>query len=184
MEDVRIAEVLRFWFEELRPEQYWTRDDALDRRIIADFGALHAEAVSGALAGWMATPEGALALVIVLDQFPRNMFRGDPRSWASDSLALAHAKAAIDRGHDRALPAERRHFLYLPFEHSEDLAMQERSLELFGAMPDLSPEAKFAVERHHEIIARFGRFPHRNAVLGRVSTPEEIAFLNEPHSSF
>ena len=121
--------------------------------------------------------------MIALDQFPRNMFRDDPRAWATDSRALAIAEAAIEKGFDRQLPNERCMFLYMPFEHSEDLMVQERSLEIFRRL-ELEEDTYGFVVRHHEIIERFGRFPHRNKVLGRQSTPEEIAFLDEPHSSF
>lgn len=183
MEDPDIARLLGFWFGELEAKDYWTRSDALDDRIRRKFGALHETAAEGGLDHWQETPEGALALVIALDQFPRNMYRDDPRAFATDATALAVAERAIERGFDRKLPNERCMFLYMPFEHSEDLAVQERSLEVFRRL-GLADETYGYVLRHHEIIARFGRFPHRNRVLGRETTPEEAAFLEEPNSSF
>jgi uncharacterized protein (DUF924 family) len=139
------------------------------------------QAVLGGLEQWQSTPLAALALVVVLDQFSRNMFRGTPRAFAGDLAALAAAASIIERGFDRLLSAQERTFVYMPFEHAEDLAAQNRSLALFGA---LDPNDMEYARRHHEIIARFGRFPHRNAVLGRESTPEEIEFLKRPGSSF
>ncbi|MDF1720890.1 MAG: DUF924 domain-containing protein [Minwuia sp.] len=183
MEDSRIAEVLSFWFEELTPKQHWTRDDAVDAAILDRFGTLNREAAAGACNAWQSSSDGALALVIALDQFSRNLFRSSPKAFANDPKALAVASGAIDAGHDRVQPDTRRMFFYLPFEHAEDLATQERCLALFSTL-DLSEENLQAVRRHHEIIERFGRFPHRNAVLGRDSSAEEIAFLKEPNSSF
>lgn len=133
------------------------------------------------LAHWQATPLASLALVIVLDQFPRNMFRGTPQAFASDPLALAAARTSIDRGFDRSFSKVERTFAYLPFQHAEDLASQRRSLALFQA---LDPAQLEYARRHYEIVARFGRFPHRNAVLGRESTSEETEFLKQPGSSF
>jgi len=139
------------------------------------------EAARGALGHWQATPLAALALVIVLDQFPRNMFRGTSRSFSSDALALSAARSLVDRGLDRSLSKVERSFAYLPFMHAEDLASQRRSLWLFHA---LDPEGIEYAKRHYEMIARFGRFPHRNAVLGRESSAEETEFLKQPGSSF
>src|SRR5690606_359020 len=121
-----------------------------------------------------------------LDQFPRNMFRGTPRAYATDAKARAVARAAVAAGHDRDMPPTQAMFIYLPFEHSEALADQEESLRLFGRLAERHPDERMmqAVRRHHEIIARFGRFPHRNAILGRESTAEEVEFLREPNSSF
>jgi uncharacterized protein (DUF924 family) len=137
--------------------------------------------VRGELDRWKATPLASLALVIVLDQFSRNMFRETPRAFSADSPALAVAASVIERGFDRLLSPVERTFMYLPFEHAEDLAAQRRSLALFEA---LDPDDMQYVKRHYEIIARFGRFPHRNAILGRESTAEEIEFLKQPGSSF
>jgi len=165
---------------------------AFDDEIRARFGALAAAAAAGELDGWAATGDGALALVIALDQFPRNLHRGTPQAFACDARAREIASGAIDRGLDLRVALERRAFVYLPFEHSELLADQDRSVALFEAWAAEHPaEQRAAADdtmsyavRHREIIERFGRFPHRNAVLGRTSTPEEIAFLAEPRSSF
>jgi uncharacterized protein (DUF924 family) len=138
-------------------------------------------AARGELDPWRATPLASLALLVILDQFPRNMFRGTARAFATDPRALAAAGSALARGFDRLLSPSERTFVYLPFEHAEDLAAQRRSLALFEA---LDPNDMEYVKRHYEIIARFGRFPHRNAVLGRESTAEEIEFLKRPGSSF
>lgn len=174
--------VLSFWFEELEPRQWFEKDDALDRRIRERFLVLYERlAVQGA-GGWAHTAHGALAAVIVLDQFPRNMFRGDARSFASDALALTVAEQAIGAGLDAALDATHRKFLYMPFEHSEDAAMQARSVALFAALGD-ADSLDYAL-RHKQVIDRFGRFPHRNALLGRSTTAEEAAFLEKPGSAF
>jgi uncharacterized protein (DUF924 family) len=138
------------------------------------------------LSGWASTPYAALALIIVLDQFPRNMFRGEARAFESDALALAVARKAVDHGFDSLYRPVERPFAYLPFEHSEDLAVQRRSLALFGSMAHI-PESATSIDyarRHYEIIVRFGRFPHRNQVLGRASTLEELEFLKQPGSGF
>jgi uncharacterized protein (DUF924 family) len=183
MEDPEIAGVLSFWFDELTAEDYWVRNDAVDARIREGFSGVYEKAATGKLDHWQDTPEGTLALVIALDQFPRNMFRDDPRAWATDAKALGVAEAAIEKGFDRKLPDDRCMFLYMPYEHSEDLAMQEKSVEIFKRL-GLPDDTYGFVVRHHEIIERFGRFPHRNTVLGRDSTPDEIAFLDEPMSAF
>ncbi len=194
-------EVLAFWFVSLdangfaseeTAKRWFTKDPTFDEEIRARFGALHAELAAGRDHGWLAAPRSTLAYVIVLDQFSRNMHRGTPGMFASDPLALAAARAAADRGDDRKLATQERTFLYMPFMHSESLADQERCLELFRALADEQPpETKARIEqnhhfgvRHRDIVERFGRFPHRNEVLGRASTPEEVAFLTEPSSSF
>jgi len=180
--------VLDFWLgapdsaERGRSRKIWFRkSDAFDADIRTRFLQTWEEAARGALAHWQATPLAALALVIVLDQFPRNMFRGTPRAFSSDALALVAARNLVDRRLDRSLSRIERSFAYLPFMHAEDLALQRRSLSLFRA---LDPENVEYAERHYEIIARFGRFPHRNAVLARDSSPEETEFLQQPGSSF
>ena len=182
------ADVLDFWFgapdspERGRPRKAWfQKSESFDSEIRRRFLATWEQAARGELERWLATPLASLALVIVLDQFPRNMFRGDARAFSSDSPALAAAGSMIEREFDRLLSPVERTFAYLPFEHAEDLAAQRRSLALFQA---LDPEYIESARRHHEIIARFGRFPHRNAMLGRESTAEEIEFLEEPGSSF
>ena len=178
----RIDEVLRFWFEELTPEDWFGGGEAVDERIRERFLALHETLRERVPESWRATARGMLAAVIALDQFPRNVYRGDPRAFAADPAALALATEAIERGLDRAMSVDERKFLYLPFEHSEDPAVQARSVDLFAALRN-EDTLGYAL-RHKEIIDRFGRFPHRNEVLGRESTPEEIEFLKEPDSSF
>ena len=178
----RIDEVLRFWFAELSPEHWFGGGEAVDDRVRERFLDLHENLRIGVPAAWRATPRGMLAAVIALDQFPRNMYRGDPRAFAADAMALALAGEAIDRGFDRTMTDDERKFLYLPFEHSEDPSVQARSVELFATFDD--DETLGYAERHKEIIDRFGRFPHRNEALGRESTSEELEFLNEPDSSF
>jgi uncharacterized protein (DUF924 family) len=177
-----VGNVIRFWLEETPPEARFKRDDALDTAIANRFGAIYERLsiappeVSGL------TPRTALAALIVLDQFPRNMFRGTSRAFASDSAALRIAQAAVDAGHDKALDKYGRLFVYLPFEHSENLADQDKSVALIADLGDADLD-RYAIA-HRDIVRRFGRFPHRNAALGRVSTPEESEFLEQPGSSF
>jgi uncharacterized protein (DUF924 family) len=167
--------VLHFWFG-LDPEKWYKKDDAFDAEIRERFLTTYEAAAAGRLADWEAAPESALALVIVLDQFPRNMFRGSPRTFSADSLALAIAKRAVERGFDKTLDVQKRTFFYLPYEHSENLEDQEHGVALNRASGD-AESLKWA-ELHADIIRRFGRFPHRNAVLGRGTTAEEQAFLD------
>jgi uncharacterized protein (DUF924 family) len=169
------ADVLAFW-REAGAERWYARDDAFDAEVTRRFLGLWQSAAAGELSAWEESDDGALALTIVLDQFPRNMFRGEPTAYASDALAREVAHRAIGRGVDARAPDDLREFLYLPFEHSEHLADQLRCVELFrnaGGTDNL----KYA-EDHAAIIARFGRFPHRNRVLGRQTTAEEQAFLD------
>lgn len=174
--------VLHFWLDQTPPELRFVRDDALDAAIRQRFGALHASAASGELWHWRGTPQGRLAEVIVLDQFSRNLGRDSPRAFAHDGMALALAQEAVAAGLDRPLTPEQRSFLYMPYMHSESRAVQGESLRLFGALG--REESLYFARRHAEIIERFGRYPHRNAVLGRASTAEELAFLQQPGSSF
>ena len=178
----RIDEVLRFWFEELTADDWFGGGDAVDDRIRTRFRELHEALRDHVPESWRESARGMLAAVIALDQFPRNLYRGDPRAFAADRTALALAQEAIERRFDRELSNDERKFLYLPFEHSEDPAVQARSVQLFATVDD-GESLGYAV-RHKEIVDRFGRFPHRNDVLGRESTPEEIEFLKEPDSSF
>ena len=166
--------VLSFW-REAGPKRWFARDPAFDAEIRERFLATHEAAASGQLSAWEDTAEGALALVIALDQFPRNMFRGTARAFSTDTLALAATRRAVARGFDRAIPMPERNFFYLPFQHSENLADQERCFALSAATGDA--EAVKWAKIHLDVIRRFGHFPHRNAALGRVSSPEEIAFL-------
>lgn len=174
-----IEDVLAFWFAD--PTRWWKKDATFDAEVRDRFLALHDAVDRGDHEGWLETERGALAYVIVLDQLSRNMFRGSARMFASDPRARAASRRALERGDDRMLPAEQRNFLYMPFMHSEHLADQDRSVALFAAAtPD---QLRFA-EQHRDIVRRFGRFPHRNALLGRESTPEEQEFLKQPGSSF
>jgi len=177
-----IRSVLDFWFSETQPRQWFVKDPAFDAEITHRFADIHTRAQAGDLDAWGDLSEGALALVVVLDQFPRNMFRNSPESFATDAQALAIAKRAIDAGFDQQVTERQRSFFYLPFEHSEDVHDQERSIALFRALgnTDLLDWA----QKHKIIIDRFGRFPHRNAVLGRVSNAEEEDFLAQAGSSF
>jgi uncharacterized protein (DUF924 family) len=178
------TEVLGFWFGDepgVRREAWFKKNPDFDAEIRERFGAILARAAAGELDGLAATPQGCLALVIVLDQFPRNIFRDDGRAFATDGQALALAKAAIASGLDQQLTPLEREFFYLPFEHSEDLDDQRRSVELFRT---LGADALEWAERHLVVIERFGRFPHRNAVLGREATAEEAAFLEEKPGGF
>ncbi len=187
------AAVLAFWFGEPgSPEHgksraaWFAKDAAFDAQIRQRFLALHASAALGERDRWRGSPDTLLALVIVLDQFSRNLHRDDARAFSQDAAALAAAQEMIARGWDRGLLPVERQFVYLPFEHAEDLALQDRAIELFTALeafPETNGLTQWA-EKHRVIIRRFGRFPHRNAALGRASTPEEIAFLKQPGSGF
>ena len=170
----RPAEIVAFW-RSAGPERWFEKDAAFDAEVRRRFLAAHEAAAAGKLTAWEQSAEGALALLILLDQFPRNMFRGEARAFATDPLARAVASRAILNGFDGALP-DLRSFFYLPFQHSEDLKDQERGVALYKASGD-ADGLKWA-ELHADIIRRFSRFPHRNAILGRVSTPEEQAFLD------
>jgi uncharacterized protein (DUF924 family) len=173
-------EVLAFWFSDR--DHWWRKSADFDEEIRRRFGPLHAEITNGEHDDWRKTPAGTLAYVIVLDQLSRNMFRNDARAYGSDDRALAASREALSRGDDGALSVDERTFLYMPLMHSEDVTDQERSVALFGSLGD--DDSLRAAERHRDVIRRFGRFPHRNAVLGRASTAEELAFLKEPGSSF
>jgi uncharacterized protein (DUF924 family) len=184
---------LDFWFlpetdpghGKSRPE-WFRKDPAFDALIHQRFGEEISRALAGEFVEWDSDPRGALARILLLDQFTRNAFRDTPRAFAGDARALATARAMVDSGRDRMLGAVERGFVYLPFEHAEDMAMQERAVALFNVLaaePGLGDIADYAV-RHRDIIAHFGRFPHRNRILGRVSTPEEIEFLKLPGSGF
>ncbi len=187
-------EVLDFWFgapgsatDGKARAEWFRKSDAFDREIERRFAPLIERALAGGLREWDAAPRTALARILLLDQFTRNVFRDTPRAFSGDALALEAARSMVARGADVDLPPRQRAFGYLPFEHAEDLVMQDESLRLFTRLcaaaegfEDLLDYAR----RHHVIIARFGRFPHRNAILGRDSTPEELAFLQQPGSGF
>lgn len=168
-------DVLRFWFEELAPKNWFRRDTIVDAAIKLRFGELYEQLKDTVPDDWLESAKGYLAAIIVLDQFPRNMFRDDARAFATDAAALALAKRAISQGFDKRLTPKERAFLYMPFQHTEDAQDQARSVGLFTALGNPF-NLDFAL-RHQAVIDRFGRFPHRNQVLGRVSTPGEEAFL-------
>jgi uncharacterized protein (DUF924 family) len=183
--------VLDFWFgpgpgEKTRPE-WFRKDPAFDREISTRFGALIEHALAGGIDAWADAPLPALARVIVLDQFTRNTFRDTARAFAGDAQALAAAQRIVTLGWNVGYSGVQRQFCYLPFEHAEDRGMQQQALTLFAQLgqdhPELAELLKWA-QAHHDIVARFGRFPHRNAVLGRASSAEEVAFLSQPGSSF
>jgi uncharacterized protein (DUF924 family) len=183
------TDVLEFWFGAMphRSRDAWFRKDpGFDAEIRTRFGGAVAAAQDGAFTDWSATAHGALARVILLDQFTRNIFRDTPRAFAGDALALATAAEAVDAQLDRTLDRYERQFLYLPFEHSESATVQARSVELFGALSRDAGDDSLLLwaQRHADIVRRFGRFPHRNDVLGRASTAEETAFLKGPGSRF
>jgi uncharacterized protein (DUF924 family) len=184
----RARAVLDFWFgaPPYAPRKIWFERNAGFDRACGGFAEDRSRAAAGAYDDWASTAEGALALVLLLDQFPRNLYRGSDAAYASDAKARDVARRALAAGHDARLDPVRRIFLYLPLEHSEELADQDEACRRFAAMTDHPEHAELVryAERHREIIARFGRFPHRNAALGRMTTPEEAAFLEEPDSSF
>jgi len=173
--------ILAFWFDQLTPAQWWMKDAELDRLITQQFASIHHQAISGELFGWCETARGCLAEVIVLDQFSRNMFRDTPQSFAFDDLALLLAQEAIRRSFDQLLSISERSFLYMPFMHSESLEIHQQALLLFAA-PGLEQTLDFE-KQHFDIIERFGRYPHRNAILERTSTDEEKEFLKQ-HTGF
>ena len=174
--------ILHFWFEELTPKQHFVKDTALDETIRTRFGDTLEAAARCELFSWRATAQGRLAEIIVLDQFSRNVYRDTPRAFAQDALALVLAQELVASGQDRSLPAAQRVFAYMPYMHSESALMHTQAVSLF-AQPGMEDNLNFEL-RHKAIIDRFGRYPHRNAILGRTSSAEELIFLNEPGSSF
>lgn len=179
---VQPREVLDFWFAEVSPERHFAKDDALDAMIADRFGALQRHLLASEAAGWRDDRDSLLAAVIVLDQFSRNLFRGQAASFAADPLALELTLIGIARGDDRALPPERRAFLYMPLMHSEDAGVARFSLHCFEALGN-PVNLKFARD-HAEVLARYGRYPSRNAALGRVSTEAERAYLSRPDAGW
>jgi uncharacterized protein (DUF924 family) len=175
-------EILKFWFEEIDPSQWWGKDEAFDKMLTDRFSEIHASAARCELYEWRVTAQGRLAEIIVLDQFSRNMFRNTHLAFSTDPLALALSQEAVSSGADKPLAAQERSFLYMPFMHSESLKIHEVATDLFrqnGIESSLDFELK-----HKSIIERFGRYPHRNGILGRASTEEEIEFLKLPGSGF
>lgn len=175
-------EVLEFWFEEMGEPKWWVKDDKVDALILQRFFELHAAANKGELYEWRISAKGRLAEIIVLDQFSRNMFRGSAKAFASDVVALVLSQEAVVTKADSQLNATERSFLYLPFMHSESLKIHELAVDLY-TQESLQTSLDFEI-KHKKIIEQFGRYPHRNSVLGRESTKQEIAFLKQPGSSF
>ena len=184
--------VLDFWFAEANAARWFVTDKAFDEEIREHFDHSVEAAADGRLDGWTETPSGWLALLILLDQFPRNLYRGDSRAWAQDVKAQRAVLSGIARGDDRRLPPLRRVFAYMPLEHAENMDLQQLAVERFGALcleALQGQRERFEgffeyARRHREVIARFGRFPHRNAALGRASTPEELLYLAQPGAGF
>ena len=179
---IHAQDILHFWFVELTPQQHFAKDAALDERIRMRFGTLLQVATRCELFAWRATPQGRLAEILVLDQFSRNMYRDTPQAFLQDPLALALAQELVATEQDRHLPAAQRPFAYMPYMHSESLVIHAQSVALFTQL-GIENNLNFAL-RHQAIIARFGRYPHRNLVLGRRSSAEEVLFLDQPGSSF
>jgi uncharacterized protein (DUF924 family) len=179
---MQATDILHFWFDELTEKQHFVKDAALDEMIRTRFGATLEAAASCELFAWRATAGGRLAEIIVLDQFSRNVYRDTPRAFAQDALALALAQELVASGQDQLLSPAQRRFAYMPYMHSESKLIHAQAVQLF-AQPGLEDGLSFEL-RHQVIIDRYGRFPHRNALLGRASTAEETAFLSEPGSSF
>jgi len=175
-------DVQKFWFGELSKAQWFKKDPAVDQAVAQRFTHLHRQAAQCELSHWRITPQGRLAEIIVLDQFPRNIYRNSAQAFATDALALALAQEAVRQGEDRILPPVERSFLYMPYMHSESPVIHSQAMELFD-QPGLEENLRFEI-RHKDIIDRFGRYPHRNELLGRESTPEEVEFLKQPGSSF
>jgi uncharacterized protein (DUF924 family) len=177
-----IADILHFWFDEIPRDAWFQKDELFDQRLRGRFLARHEHVAALPTMDCVRDAERAIAAVIALDQFPRNMFRGTPRAFATDAKALAIADRAIANGFEGRLSKDQRTFLYLPYQHAEDPAVQVLAVQLMASLQDAELD-HYAVA-HKDIIDRFGRFPHRNAILGRISTPEEIVFLSQPGSSF
>lgn len=175
-------EVIDFWFQEVEPRQWWVKDDAFDQLIRDRFSTVHGQAERCELFSWRRSALGRLAEIVVLDQFSRNMFRGHPRAFSQDHMALILAQEAVSLGVDEQLPPRQRSFIYLPYMHSESLVIHEQAEELYRRLGN-SSSLEYEI-KHKRIIQRFGRYPHRNEILGRESTEEEKAFLKEPGSSF
>lgn len=175
-------DILDFWFNQLTPEQWWAKDDQLDAEISQRFSAIHHKAARCELFEWRIAAKGRLAEIIILDQFSRNIFRDTPQAFANDALALALAQEALTVAADKALSSNERAFLYMPFMHSESAEIHQIAVALFST-PGLENNLDFELQ-HQAIITRFGRYPHRNNILGRESTAEELEFLKQPGSSF
>ena len=169
------TDILTFWFDELTPKQHFVSDEAVDEMIISRFSTVHGQAANSELAHWRETPEGRLAEIIILDQFSRNMFRGNARSWLQDPLALELARAAVANGDDMRIDQSRRSFMYMPFMHSESAQAHEEAIVLFESLGK-DDTLKYEL-LHKDVIDTYGRYPYRNEILGRVSTPAELEYL-------
>jgi uncharacterized protein (DUF924 family) len=176
--------IIDFWFKEVSPKQWWTKSAEFDQLIRHRFLSLYEETLGGQHLDWLNSAQSCLARIIVLDQFPRNMFRDKPESFQTDVLALAATKHAISLGFDTGMPSQHKAFLYMPFMHSEALDDQTKAIELFTAAGSDLEENLKSSQRHKAIIEQFGRFPHRNQILGRASSEAEIVFLKQPGSRF
>lgn len=174
--------ILNFWFNDLTPKDWFSGEVRIDNLIRDRFLQIHEQASHGELYSWRKTAEGRLAEIIILDQFSRNIFRNNPNAFATDTVALVLAEEAVSLGQDKLLLIEKRKFMYMPFMHSESKVVHEVAIVLFST-PGLENNLDYEL-KHKKIIDRFGRYPHRNKILGRVSTSEEIEFLKEPDSSF
>lgn len=168
-------DVLEFWFESLTPEQHFIKNDSLDLKMVERFIVVHSQAVAGELSSWRETAEGRLAEIILIDQFSRNIYRGEPKAYAGDAIALVLAQEAIRLGLNRNFSAEYRQFLYMPFMHSESRSIHETAIKLFSE-PGLEESLPFEID-HKKTVDRFGRYPERNSILGRANTPDEEEYL-------
>jgi len=182
MSQITPETVINFWFKQSTPKDWFAKNETFDNKIISQFSETYDAATKGELYDWRLTPDGRLAEIIVLDQFSRNMFRNSSRAFHFDSLAVILSQQAIDLGEDLELPLESRKFVYMPFMHSESLVIHKLAMKAFS-QPGLEDNLEYEI-RHRQIIERFGRYPHRNIVLGRQSTQAEIDFLKQPGSSF
>lgn len=179
---VNSSDIIKFWFSEITPKEWFVKDLAFDQLIKDRFYGVHQAAVQGELFSWRSTAEGCVAEIIILDQFSRNMFRDTPLAFAYDNVALVLAQRAVELALDQLLPPEQRAFVYMPYMHSESVLIHQQAVKLF-AQAGLENNLQFEY-RHKEIIDRYGRYPHRNAILGRPSTTDELNFLESPGSSF
>lgn len=183
MRDTR-SDILEFWFSEIKPAQWFEKNSDFDESIRARFEQDYKLAIQGIYDGWQNQPEGALALIILLDQFPRNMYRDTPQAFAGDAKALEVSKQAVAKEFDQTLSVQEKTFMYLPFEHSENIDDQKKSLELFETIKQDDPVVYDYAKRHYDVIKKFGRFPHRNSILERSNTKLEEEYLSQPNSGF
>lgn len=179
---MKFEDIIKFWFEELTPKNWFSKDTTVDEKIREKFSQIYRKAAQGELFDWRTTAHGRLAEIIILDQFPRNMFRGSALAFSTDSQALILAQEAVLGGWDHKLTTSEKAFLYMPYMHSESILIHEEAMRLFS-QPGLEFNLEFEIQ-HKNIIERFGRYPHRNELLGRTSSPEEVEFLKQDGSSF